>query len=356
MIAAPAAASGRLWLTNARLFDGTGAAVRDGAAVLIVDGEIARVGDARDATPEGARVIDLGGRTLMPGLVDAHAHVYPHVPTPAPGAEPIWPGTRRALPRLGAARRPADGHHDAPRRRLLRRPRVRGATGDAVRGVSRPAPADLRADHLRDRAGRPLVRGDVQGGRRRGRRAPCGARAAAPRRGLRQGDDDGRALGRARGPASGADDPRGDRDRRGRGAPDGLPRGRSRRRARRHPDRDRDGHRHDRARDVPQPAPGPPRPDGRRRPGARPDLRLLLWRGGHCRRERRRARRSAGVHRRAAADVGAHAGGPRPAQPRAGRPDAEGGPRRRGPDRRGPRLVTRSATSHSRSCTWSTTA
>jgi imidazolonepropionase-like amidohydrolase len=93
VIAAPPAASGRLWLTNARLFDGTGAAARDAAAVLVEDGEIARVGDASDSTPEGARVVDLAGRTLMPGLIDAHAHVYPHVPTPAPGAEPIWPGT-----------------------------------------------------------------------------------------------------------------------------------------------------------------------------------------------------------------------------------------------------------------------
>jgi imidazolonepropionase-like amidohydrolase len=92
LIAAPAPAAGRLWLTNARLFDGTGATVRDGAGVLIADGEIARVGDAGDGVPDGARVVDVGGRTLMPGLIDAHAHVYPHVPVPEPGAEPMWPG------------------------------------------------------------------------------------------------------------------------------------------------------------------------------------------------------------------------------------------------------------------------
>src|SRR3954451_12936289 len=92
LLAAPPPAPGLLWLTGARLFDGTGAAVRDGAAVLVADGEVVRVGDAGDGVPEGARVVDLGGRILMPGLIDAHAHLYPHLPAPAAGAEPIRPG------------------------------------------------------------------------------------------------------------------------------------------------------------------------------------------------------------------------------------------------------------------------
>jgi imidazolonepropionase-like amidohydrolase len=105
LIAAPPPAPGRVWLTNARLFDGTGAAPRDGAAVLVADGRIERVGDTGDGAPDGARVVDLGGRTLMPGLIDAHAHVYPHLPVPEPGAEPLWPGTGAHF--LGAALRDA---------------------------------------------------------------------------------------------------------------------------------------------------------------------------------------------------------------------------------------------------------
>jgi imidazolonepropionase-like amidohydrolase len=92
VIAAPPAAEGRLWLTNARLFDGTGASVRSGACLLIEDGTIVRVGDTSDPPPDGARHVDLGGRTLLPGLIDAHAHVYAHLPEPARGAEPIYPG------------------------------------------------------------------------------------------------------------------------------------------------------------------------------------------------------------------------------------------------------------------------
>ena len=93
LLAAPEAGGSRLWLTNARLFDGSASAARDGAGVLVDGGRIARVGVASDATPEGATALDLGGRTLMPGLVDAHTHVRADVPSPAHGAEPIWPGT-----------------------------------------------------------------------------------------------------------------------------------------------------------------------------------------------------------------------------------------------------------------------
>jgi imidazolonepropionase-like amidohydrolase len=103
LLAAPPAAEGRLWLTNARLFAGTEAGVREAAGVLVEDGRIERVGAPSDAVPEGARVIDLDGRVLMPGLVDAHVHVKSDVSAPAPGAEPPWPGTSKHL--LAAALR-----------------------------------------------------------------------------------------------------------------------------------------------------------------------------------------------------------------------------------------------------------
>ena len=95
LLAAPPAAEGRLWLTGARLFDGTDAGVRDAAGVLVEDGRIERVGASSDPIPEGARVIDLAGRTLMPGLVDAHVHLKSEAIAPDPGSEPPWPGTSK---------------------------------------------------------------------------------------------------------------------------------------------------------------------------------------------------------------------------------------------------------------------
>jgi imidazolonepropionase-like amidohydrolase len=93
LLAAPPAAEGRLWLTGARLFDGTGAGVREAAAVLVAGGRVERVGAASDAVPDGARVIDVDGRTLMPGLVDAHVHLKSQGIAPDPGAEPALAGT-----------------------------------------------------------------------------------------------------------------------------------------------------------------------------------------------------------------------------------------------------------------------
>ncbi|MBX3485150.1 amidohydrolase family protein [Phenylobacterium sp.] len=75
LIAGPAAAQPVLY-RNATLIDGTGAAARAGVSVL-VDGErIAAVApDGRLAPPTGARVVDLSGRFLTPGLIDSHEHL-----------------------------------------------------------------------------------------------------------------------------------------------------------------------------------------------------------------------------------------------------------------------------------------
>lgn len=93
LLAAPPPASGRLWLTGARLFDGTGSGLRDGLGVLLTNGAIERVGDAGEAVPEGARVVDVGGRTLMPGLINCHVHVHGGRRLVGHGAEPELPGT-----------------------------------------------------------------------------------------------------------------------------------------------------------------------------------------------------------------------------------------------------------------------
>ena len=60
-------------LTNARLVDGTGGPAQDGMTVVTDGGRITAIGDA--PPPAEAETVDLGGRTLMPGLIDAHVHL-----------------------------------------------------------------------------------------------------------------------------------------------------------------------------------------------------------------------------------------------------------------------------------------
>ena len=82
----------RLHLSSARVIDGTGAAAVDRATVIVEDGRILGVRDASEPVPEGAFEVDLQGRTLMPGLVDAHVHVTAFdMPQARKGQEPIAP-------------------------------------------------------------------------------------------------------------------------------------------------------------------------------------------------------------------------------------------------------------------------
>jgi imidazolonepropionase-like amidohydrolase len=93
-LAEPPHGGGAVWLTGGALFDGSGSGVRQGAAVLVRDGVIEAIVPAGEQPPAEARVIELDGRTLMPGLIDAHAHVRAELPQPDPGAEPLMANTR----------------------------------------------------------------------------------------------------------------------------------------------------------------------------------------------------------------------------------------------------------------------
>jgi imidazolonepropionase-like amidohydrolase len=72
----PIKGSGTLVLKAARVIDGTGAAPIQNGVVVVTDDRIVAVGAAGSvATPAGARTIDLGNATLLPGFIDAHTHV-----------------------------------------------------------------------------------------------------------------------------------------------------------------------------------------------------------------------------------------------------------------------------------------
>ncbi len=73
-------------LKPAHVFDGEAAELHDGWVVLVRGERIEAVGPASTVNaPADAKVIELPGTTLMPGLIDAHSHVLLH-----PYSETVW--------------------------------------------------------------------------------------------------------------------------------------------------------------------------------------------------------------------------------------------------------------------------
>jgi imidazolonepropionase-like amidohydrolase len=70
------AGSGTVVLHAARVIDGTGAAPIANGVVVVTNDKIVAVGKQGSVTiPAGARTIDLGDATLLPGFIDAHTHI-----------------------------------------------------------------------------------------------------------------------------------------------------------------------------------------------------------------------------------------------------------------------------------------
>src|SRR4029079_313964 len=69
------AAMPNLLLRGGTLIDGSGGPARPRSSVLIRDGRIAAIGPEADAPADPATdVLDVSGRTVLPGLIDLHVH------------------------------------------------------------------------------------------------------------------------------------------------------------------------------------------------------------------------------------------------------------------------------------------
>jgi enamidase len=68
---------GVIALINARVIDGTGAPPREGQTILIKGRNIVGLGDpSQVAKPDNATIVDLAGKTVIPGLVMVHEHLF----------------------------------------------------------------------------------------------------------------------------------------------------------------------------------------------------------------------------------------------------------------------------------------
>ncbi len=89
-------------LQHVRVIDGTGAPARDDQEVVIENGRISFVGMQYVAPPPppGATLLDLTGKTVFPGLVGMHEHLFYPLPDGGPGLLPLYGEMADSAPRL----------------------------------------------------------------------------------------------------------------------------------------------------------------------------------------------------------------------------------------------------------------
>jgi len=89
-------------LENVRVIDGTGAPAKDDQMIVIDHGKIASVGPqtADQLLPAGAKIIDETGKTVFPGLVGMHEHLFYPLPDGGPGLLPLYGEMADSAPRL----------------------------------------------------------------------------------------------------------------------------------------------------------------------------------------------------------------------------------------------------------------
>ena len=89
-----------LAITHVRVIDGNGTPAREDQTVVLRDGRIAAVG-AHAAVPHGAMVLDGSGRTLIPGLVGMHDHMFYPAPRVNPSTkQALYPEQASSFPKL----------------------------------------------------------------------------------------------------------------------------------------------------------------------------------------------------------------------------------------------------------------
>ena len=91
-------------LQHVRVIDGTGAPAAENQTILIERNNIREIGpDSSVAIPQGAKLLDLSGRSVIPGLVGMHEHLFYPSPSgsgPVPGAPPLYGEMGFSFPRL----------------------------------------------------------------------------------------------------------------------------------------------------------------------------------------------------------------------------------------------------------------